>query len=65
MELSEIDKVEVVSLEFGQALMEATSESESRGEITTGEALKIYLRLSEWQRKTRELVSLVRERGLL
>jgi hypothetical protein len=65
MELSEIDKVEVVSLEFGQALMEATSESESRGEITTGEALKIYLRLSEWQRKTQELVSLVRERGLL
>jgi hypothetical protein len=65
MELSEIDKVEVVSLEFGQALMEATSESESRGEITTGEALKIYLRLSEWQRKTQELVSLVRERELL
>ncbi len=65
MELSEIDEVEMVSLEFGRALLEITSEKESQGEIATEEALDIYFRLSEWQRKTQELLSIVRQRGLV
>lgn len=61
----EVTEVEYVLFDFSEALLEAVSEKESAGEISSETALRIYSQLSHWQNLGLELCTISREKRLL